>query len=84
MTKAYWRQSSLLPLGITGRPKPPPHTRRLIYPLIYHREPQDYPSEKLSVDTRGPWQRGNGAVKSVLRCVSVRRRGGAAGSWFWD
>lgn len=38
-----------------------------------HRGTQDYPSKKLSVDAHSLWQRGNGAVKSVLRCVSVRQ-----------
>lgn len=52
--------------------EPPPH------------EASDYTGKKLSVDACGLWQRGNGVAKCVVRRVSVRRRGAAAGSPLWD
>lgn len=47
------------------------------------REQRDYSSEKPSVGAHGQWRRGNGAVKSVLRCVSVRRLTALGLAWQW-
>lgn len=71
--------TSLLPIT-----RSPPPSNLSETPPSAPREASDYPSKKLSVDACGLWQRGNGVAKCVVRCVSVRRRGAAAGSQLWD